>query len=91
MRTRMIALLAGLLLGANALAAIEIDNQQARNMDDVQSLGVIYINHNVAMESDAKDALNDEADAQGATYYHVILIREPGSNGNIHPSAEIFR
>ncbi|MCO9318205.1 DUF1471 domain-containing protein, partial [Salmonella enterica subsp. enterica serovar Give] len=47
--------------------------------------------HNVATESDAKDALNDEADAQGATYYHVILIREPGSNGNIHPSAEIFR
>ncbi|QUJ05005.1 DUF1471 domain-containing protein [Salmonella enterica subsp. enterica] len=23
-------------------------------------------------------------------YYHVILIREPGSNGNIHASANIY-
>ncbi|HIC3293028.1 TPA: DUF1471 family protein YjfY, partial [Salmonella enterica] len=23
--------------------------------------------------------------------YHVILIREPGSNGNIHASANIYR
>lgn len=91
MRIRMIALLAGLLLGANALAAIEIDHQLARNMDDAQSLGVIYINHNVATESEARNALNDAADAQGAKFYRVILIREPGSNGNIHPSAEIYR
>ncbi|EGM9706888.1 DUF1471 domain-containing protein, partial [Salmonella enterica subsp. enterica serovar Kentucky] len=26
-----------------------------------------------------------------AMYYHVILIREPGSNGNIHASANIYR
>ncbi|TZF87549.1 DUF1471 domain-containing protein, partial [Salmonella enterica subsp. enterica serovar Typhimurium] len=24
-------------------------------------------------------------------YYHVILNREPGSNGNIHASANIYR
>lgn len=42
-------------------------------MDDVQSLGVIYINHNFATESEANQALNEETDAQGATYYHVIL------------------
>lgn len=42
-------------------------------MDDVQSLGVIYINHNFATESEATQALNEETDAQGATYYHVIL------------------
>ncbi len=47
-------------------------------MDDVQSLGVIYINHNFATESEARQALNEETDAQGATYYHVILMREPG-------------
>ena len=28
---------------------------------------------------------------QGATYYHVILMREPGSNGNMHASADIYR
>ncbi|MWM19455.1 DUF1471 domain-containing protein, partial [Escherichia coli] len=25
------------------------------------------------------------------TYYHVILMREPGSNGNMHASADIYR
>ncbi|MGC9587317.1 UNVERIFIED_CONTAM: DUF1471 family protein YjfY, partial [Salmonella enterica subsp. enterica serovar Rissen] len=24
-------------------------------------------------------------------YYHPILLREPGSNGNMHASAEIYR
>lgn len=91
MRIRFVTLLAGLLLSANTLAAIEIDHQQARNMDDVQSLGVIYINHNFATESEATQALNEETDAQGANYYHVILTREPGSNGNMRASADIYR
>ncbi|EBV7174050.1 TPA: DUF1471 family protein YjfY [Salmonella enterica subsp. enterica serovar Thompson] len=88
---RIFPLLAGFLLSVNTMAAIEIDNRQARNMDDVRSLGVIYINHNFATESEANLALNDEADARNAMYYHVILIREPGSNGNIHASANIYR
>lgn len=41
MFSRVLALLAVLLLSANTWAAIEINNHQARNMDDVQSLGVI--------------------------------------------------
>ncbi|EKS6649005.1 DUF1471 domain-containing protein [Enterobacter hormaechei] len=85
------AILAALLLSANAMAAIKIDSRQARNMDDVQSLGVIYINHNLATESEADQALNEETDAQGAKYYHVILTREPGSNGNMHASADIYQ
>ncbi|EMF0718251.1 DUF1471 domain-containing protein [Citrobacter freundii] len=91
MRARVLTLLAVLLLSANATAAIKIDNHQARNMDDVQSLGVIYINHNFATESEANQALNEETDAEGATYYHVILTREPGSNGNMRASADIYR
>ena len=86
-----IAILAALLLSANAMAAIRIDSQQARNMDDVQSLGVIYINHNFATESEADQALNEETDARGAKYYHVMLTREPGSNGNMHASADIYQ
>ncbi|EMW2233554.1 DUF1471 family protein YjfY [Enterobacter hormaechei] len=85
------AILAALLLSANAMAATKIDSQQARNMDDVQSLGVIYINHNFATESEADQALNEETDAQGAKYYHVILTREPGSNGNMRASADIYQ
>lgn len=86
-----IAILAALLLSANATAAIRIDSRQARNMDDVQSLGVIYINHNFATESEADRALNEETDARGAKYYHVMLTREPGSNGNMHASADIYQ
>ena len=51
-----LAIMAALLLSANAMAAIKIDSRQARNMDDVQSLGVIYINHNFATESEADQA-----------------------------------
>ncbi|ECG1193869.1 DUF1471 domain-containing protein [Salmonella bongori] len=91
MRARIMLFLATLFFSITATAAIKINNQQARNMDDVQSLGVIYINHNFATENETDRALNEKTDAQGATYYHMILIREPGSNGNIHASADIYR
>ncbi|HAU3159458.1 TPA: DUF1471 domain-containing protein [Salmonella enterica subsp. houtenae] len=91
MRARIMLFLAALLLSVTATAAIELNNHQARNMDDVRSLGVIYINHHFATESEAHLALNEEAEARNAMYYHVILIREPGSNGNIHASSDIYR
>ncbi|EBL3323249.1 DUF1471 domain-containing protein [Salmonella enterica] len=91
MRARIMLFLAALLLSVTATAAIELNNHQARNMDDVRSLGVIYINHHFATESEAHLALNEEAEARNAMYYHVILIREPGSNGNLHASADIYR
>ncbi|EDQ4520240.1 DUF1471 domain-containing protein [Salmonella enterica subsp. enterica] len=91
MRARIMLFLAALLLSVTATAAIELNNHQARNMDDVRSLGVIYINHHFSTESEAHLALNEEAEARNAMYYHVILIREPGSNGNIHASADIYR
>ncbi|MEE9682260.1 DUF1471 family protein YjfY [Lelliottia amnigena] len=91
MKNIAIVILAALVLSTSAMAAIKVDSQQAKNMDDVHSLGVIYINHNFATESEADQALNEESDAQGAAYYHVILTREPGSNGNMHASADIYR
>ncbi|AXC80664.1 DUF1471 family protein YjfY [Salmonella enterica] len=91
MRARIMLFLAALLLSVTATAAIELNNHQARNMDDVRSLGVIYINHHFATENEAHLALDEEAKARNAMYYHVILIREPGNNGNIHASADIYR
>lgn len=91
MRARIMLFLAALLLSVTATAAIELNNHQARNMDDVRSLGVIYINHHFATENEAHLARDEEAKARNAMYYHVILIREPGSNGNIHASADICR
>nr|WP_312121517.1 hypothetical protein [Kosakonia cowanii] len=55
-------LLATLLLSAQASAAINLPPPQARNMDDVQSLGVIYINHNLTDESDAEPVLIQHPD-----------------------------
>ena len=86
-----LAFVAVLLLCSNATAAIKIDNHQAKNMDDVMSLGVIYINHNYATEQEAEVAIEHDADQHGAKYYHSILMREPGSNGNMHVSADIYR
>lgn len=91
MKKHITIILAALLLSANVSAAIKIDARQARNMDDVQSLGVIYINHNLATLSEAEVALNDASEAQGAKYFHPIIIYEPGSNGVIHASADIYR
>ncbi len=91
MKTIAYALVAAFLLCANATAAIKIDSKVARNMDDVQSLGVIYINHNFATEQEAELAINEDADQHGAKYYRAIFIREPGSNGNMHVSADIYR
>jgi len=56
-------LLATLLLSAQASAVIAPPPPQARNMDDVQSLGVIYINHNLTDESDAEPVLVQRPDA----------------------------
>ena len=91
MKTIVIAAMAALLVSVSAQAAIKIDGHQARNMDDVQSLGVIYINHNIATEQEADRALSQESDAQGAKYYQPILMHEPGSDGLIHASAAIYR
>ena len=86
-----IALILTALLSTHAAAAVKINNQQVRNMDDVHSLGVIYINHNFATEQKANQALEEEADTRSAKYYRAELTHEPGSNGNLHASAFLYR
>lgn len=87
----LILFLTTLLLCANAAAALKISDRQARNMDNIESLGVIYINHNFATVEDASQAIEQAADEQGAKYYQPMLTREPGSNGNMHASAAVYR
>lgn len=86
-----LSILALLLIGASASAAMRIDGRQANRMDDARSMGVIYINHDFATESEARQALRDEAAASGARYYHEVLTHQPESNGLIHASADIYR
>ncbi len=47
-----IPLLMAWLLSASATAAIYVDPHPERSMDDVMSLGVVYINHNSAAQYD---------------------------------------
>lgn len=90
MKLKIIAMMAALFFSANALAAIQITERQARNMDDVQSLGVIYINHN-STEHEAEQALSQMSDTQGAKYFQPILMHEPETNGPLRASAVIYR
>lgn len=66
MKTRLIAGLAGLLIAANAAAAIKIDRDRAQSMDDVHSLGVVYINHNSADDSKADQLFNKVPSVENA-------------------------
>lgn len=50
------------LSGIMVMVVIELNNYQVRNMDDVCSLGVIYINYNFVMESEVNLVLNEEVD-----------------------------
>ncbi len=45
MRTKLIALITGMLLSLPAVAAINTQPNPSHDMDDVMSTGVIYINH----------------------------------------------
>lgn len=59
-------LLTTLLLSASATAAIYVDSHPERNMDDVMSLGVVYINHNHATDSEAGQPPTQESEAHAA-------------------------
>lgn len=48
-----IPLLTALLLSTSATAAIYVDPHPEQNMDDVMSLGVVYINHNRSVQQDS--------------------------------------
>lgn len=61
-----IPLLTALLMSASATAAIYVDPHSERNMDDVMSLGVVYINHNHATDSEAGQPPMQESEAHAA-------------------------
>lgn len=63
-----IPLLAALLFGTSATAAIHVDPHPERNMDDVMSLGVVYINHNHAADGEAGQPPTQESEAHAAKY-----------------------
>ncbi len=61
-----ILLLTALLLSASATAGIYVDPHPERNMDDVMSLGVVYINHNHAADGEAGQPPTQQSEAHAA-------------------------
>ena len=61
-----IFLLTALLLSTSATAGIYVDPHPERNMDDVMSLGVVYINHNHAADGEADQPPTQQSEAHAA-------------------------
>lgn len=79
-----------LFAATNALAATEITGRQANNLI-ANEYAVISVNHDVQNVQEVLPQLQQEATAQGAKYYQVIVMHEPESNGQMHVSAALFR
>lgn len=75
MKNSLIAVFAGLILTANA-AAIKVDRDLARSMDDVHSLGVVYINHNSADDSKADQSHSQNFSVITATEDAIQVARQ---------------
>lgn len=88
MKYATLSMLAALLLSSGAMAAEEIDAQQASQR---QSIGFITLNRNVVSPDDADAQVRQIAERRGAGAYRVIALHEPGSNASIHVSAELYR
>ncbi|WP_313046594.1 hypothetical protein [Atlantibacter hermannii] len=86
MKTRLIAGLAGLLIAANA-AAIKIDRDRAQSMDDVHSLGVVYINHNSADNNQSDQIINEKTGVLPAPEETLSLP----TNGLVDATLLIYR
>ena len=86
MKTRLIAGLAGLLIAANA-AAIKIDRDRAQSMDDVHSLGIVYINHNSADNNQSDQIINEQTGVLPAPEEALSLP----TNGLVDATLLIYR
>ena len=87
MKTRLIAGLAGLPIAANAAAAIKIDRDRAQSMDDVHSLGVVYINHNSADNNQSDQTINEKTGVLPAPEETLSLP----TNGLVDATILIYR
>lgn len=76
MKHMLIVIFTGLILTANAAAAIRVDRTLAQSMDDVHSLGVVYINHNSAENSIEDQLINQDINVISVTNDSMKLARQ---------------
>lgn len=72
-------------LSFGAFAAQSVNADQAQNL---QSVGTVSVSGIGGSPMDIKEALNQKADAQGASAYRVV---EAYNNGNYHATAELYK
>lgn len=76
MKRILIALITALLFSSSVPAAIKTAASPVKNMDDVMSLGVIYINHNIAAGREANDAPKAKRDGRYCDLYYPTVIHQ---------------
>ncbi|MEM6161710.1 peroxide/acid stress response protein YhcN [Erwinia sp. P6884] len=72
-------------LSFGAFAADSVNAERAQNM---QPIGTITVSGVAGSPMDIHSALNQKADAQGATAYRIV---EAYSDGNYHATAELYK
>jgi hypothetical protein len=71
-------------------AATEIDQAQA-TANNYQRVGVVSVNGITGSPSDVETALQQKATKEGASYFRIIGMSEPGKSSDWHASAELYR
>ncbi|WP_428944365.1 peroxide/acid stress response protein YhcN [Pantoea sp. FN060301] len=76
------------LLSTLSFGAFAADSVSAERAQTLQPIGTITVSGIAGSPMDIHNALNQKADAQGATAYRVV---EAYSNGNYHATAELYK
>lgn len=71
-----------------AMAATEVDHQQAQGLQSMGSVSISDVNGSM---DDATRQLSQKAEEMGATHYRVIGVDNPGDSSVWSGSAEIYR
>lgn len=72
----------------STMAAKQVDSAQASNM---QSIGVVSVSGISGSPDDAIHALKQKATEDGATYYRIIGLDNPGDSSDWRGTAEVYR
>lgn len=71
-----------------AMAATEVDAQQAQDLQNIGSVSVAAIGGSL---DDATRQLSHKAEEMGATHYRVVGVQNPGDSSLWSGTAEIYR
>ncbi|RWR00834.1 hypothetical protein ED28_16910 [[Pantoea] beijingensis] len=71
-----------------AMAATEIDSQQARGLE---SIGNVSVSAQRGSIDDAAQKLSQKAEEMGATHYRIVGLDNPGDSSMWSGTAELYK